>query len=127
MEEEIKKFNGIGVGMPQSLLLEDFCFLVAKVFDSQPYLVGSAHNGKKWRDVDVRVILTDEEYERWGFGQPNDPHKSWKWVSLVRAYSSLGKEMTGLPIDFQIQQMTQANKEYSGRRSAQGIIAELRT
>ncbi len=121
-----KQHSSIGVGMPQSLLLEDFCFLVSKVFDSQPYLVGSAGNSKKWRDVDIRLILTDEEWEKMKLGEPANPHKNWKWVALVRAFSELGRSMTGLPIDFQIQQMTQANKEYAGRRNAQGIITELR-
>jgi hypothetical protein len=34
----------------------------------------------------------------------------------------LGKAMTGLPIDFQIQQQSLANKAYEGRRSSIGFI-----
>jgi hypothetical protein len=41
-----------------------------------------------------------------------------KWVSLCMAYSALGKHMTGLPIDFQIQQQSDANKQFKGLRSA---------
>jgi hypothetical protein len=31
--------------------------------------------------------------------------------------------MAGLPIDFQIQQQTRANEEYTGDRSALGVVA----
>jgi hypothetical protein len=34
------------------------------------------------------------------------------------AWSMLGRQMTGLPIDFQIQQQTLANDEFDGPRSA---------
>jgi hypothetical protein len=117
-----KKTISVGVGMPTALLLEEFGSQVWSAFGKPPYLVGSALRGKKWRDIDVRLILEDEEYERMGLGDPNHPHQNLKWVSLVLTYSALGKALTGLPIDFQIQQRTHANKVYDGPRSALGLL-----
>ena len=41
---------------------------VEHCFGEIPYHVGSSLLGKKWRDVDVRLILDDAEWERW-FGR----------------------------------------------------------
>lgn len=112
----------VGVGMPAYLLLEEFGSQVWAAFGSPPYLVGSALAGKQWRDVDVRLILEDAVYEALGLGDPVYPHHNAKWVSLVLAYSALGKALTGLPIDFQIQQQTWANEKFPGARSALGFI-----
>lgn len=43
-------------------------------------------------------------------------------MSLVIAFSALGKAMTGLPIDFQIQQASWVNAHYTGERSALGLV-----
>ena len=113
----------MGVGMPAALLLHEFGSQVWAAFGCCPYHVGSSLNQKTgWRDVDVRLILPDAEYESMGFGKPNLPHRNGKWVAMCRAFSVLGKEITGLPIDFQIQQMTRANEEFPGDRSALGMI-----
>ncbi len=113
----------MGVGMPASLQLNEFGSKIWDAFDEVPYHVGSSLTEKKdWRDVDVRLILDDEEYERMGFGKPEECHHSGKWVALCLAFSLLGKEMTGLPIDFQIQQQTYANEKFKGRRSALGLV-----
>lgn len=113
----------MGVGMPQDLLLHEFGSQVWFAFGELPYHVGSSLTQKSgWRDVDVRLILSDEEYERQGFGHPDRSHDNGKWVAMVLAFSALGKAMTGLPIDFQIQQRTDANKRYKGIRSALGFI-----
>ena len=111
-----------GVGMPAILLLDEFGSQVWHAFGHPPYHVGSSLCGKQWRDVDVRLILSDEEYAALGLGDPTQTHRNGKWVSLCLAYSELGKALTGLPIDFQIQQRTHANAEYDGPRSALGLI-----
>lgn len=116
----------MGVGMPANLYLHEFGSQVWAAFGEPPYHVGSSMTGKQWRDVDVRLILDDETYEAMGLGDPKNPHHNGKWVSLCMAYSALAKQMTGLPVDFQIQQRTQANAEFKdGPRSAIGIV-ELR-
>lgn len=115
----------MGVGMPAYLLLQEFGSQVWAAFGAPPYLVGSALDGKQWRDVDVRLILDDETYAAWGFGDPRPSYayQNGKWVALCLAFSALGKQMTGLPIDFQIQQQSYANKTFDGPRSALGVIA----
>lgn len=102
----------IGTGMPQSLYLGLFGRLVNDAFGSFPYLVGSASASKQWRDVDVRLILADEEYERLIGGDPGRGPENPRWRSLCMAFAELGRHMTGLPIDFQIQQQSYANKTY---------------
>jgi len=114
-----------GVGMPASLLLDEFGSQVWSAFGTPAYLVGSALRSKTWRDVDVRVILDDAEWAAMGLGSPADTHRNGKWVALCLAFSALGKAMTGLPIDFQIQQSSNANMEFTGNRSVIGTI-ELR-
>ena len=117
-----KKKNAFGVGMPATEWLDEFGSMVWSAFGEPPYLVGSALTGKKgeWRDVDVRLILDDEEWEKWGFGNPIRPND--KWRAHIMAFAELGKRMTGLPIDFQIQQATHANKTFDGIRSAIGLV-----
>jgi hypothetical protein len=120
----------MGVGMPTTLLLDEFGYLVWAAFGDCPYHVGSSVLKKEWRDVDVRLILSDEEYEQMELGDPKRPQENEKWVALALAFSALGKAMTGLPIDFQIQQQSDANATFSQTdghvRSALGCIARIR-
>ena len=114
----------MGVGMPDYMYLNEFGSKIADCFGTLPFHVGSSMTGKSWRDVDVRLILSDEDYKRFGFLTPIH-YSSWdaKLISLSLAYSALGAAMTGLPIDFQIQQRTYANEKYSNQpRSALGMI-----
>ena len=107
--------------MPQMLYLNEFGSQVWAAFGTPPYHVGSSLHGKKWRDVDVRLMLDDEKYDAM-FGAPHvNEHSCDKWVALCMAFSELGRKMTGLPIDFQIQRSTQANAKYPCTRSALGI------
>lgn len=102
----------IGVGMPNWLYLNLFGKVVFDAFGDWPFLVGSAATGKQWRDVDVRLILDDERYvELVGkVGRPEAMNK--RWCAFNMAFSELGRHMTGLPIDFQIQRQTDANALY---------------
>lgn len=112
--------------MPASIWLHEFGEMVSAAFDGDvAYQVGSSLTGKVWRDVDVRIILDDEKYEAMGFGKPDDCQNNQKWCAYVAAFSELGRRMTGLPIDFQIQQMTHANEKNDGPRSAM-IFGRLR-
>jgi len=112
----------IGTGMPASLWLDEFGLLVYHVFGTHPYLVGSALEGKQWRDVDVRVILEDSIWEKMKLGKPDE--RNPKWVALCLAFATLGQKMTDLPIDFQIQQQSYANEHNKDKpRSALGIMS----
>lgn len=114
------------VGMPASLWLHEFGSQVWAAFGSPPYHVGSSLTGEHLpKDVDVRMILDDEEYEAMGFGDPARPHDNGRWVAMTLAFSALGEKMTGLPIDFQIQQQTYANEHFGKpghQRSALGLV-----
>lgn len=115
----------MSVGMPEFLKLQEFGSKVWDAFGEIPYHVGSSLEKKTgWRDVDVRLILDDEVYASMGFGEPANAHQNARWVAMCLAFSCLGREMTGLPIDFQIQQSSDANKSYDKehKRSALGMI-----
>ncbi len=113
----------MSVGMPQALWLQQFGQFVRDAFGEVPYQVGSSLSTKAgWRDVDVRVILDDAAYQARGFGDPANPHSNPIWVATVLAWSSFGRELTSLPIDFQIQQQTRANAEFAGPRSALFVV-----
>lgn len=125
-DRPVEKPTVFGVGMPATLYLEYFGWLVYCVFGDYPYLVGSALRTKQWRDVDVRLMMLDKEYKAWGFGDPTVAHTNGKWVGLTMAFSALGKQLTGLPVDFQIQQTSHANKVYSKQvRSCLGLEHKL--
>ena len=112
----------MGVGMPASLKLHEFGSKLWDAFDEIPYQVGSSIVEKVWRDVDVRVMLDDEVYTKM-FGDPERAHDNPRWITYCLAFSALGVEMTGLPIDFQVQPRTWANATFpSGFRSAIGIV-----
>jgi len=102
----------IGVGSPAILLLEAFGDWVFRAFGETAYLVGSATRGKDWRDVDVRLILADETYDALFGDAPRNPQYHALWTLLCAALSALAKQQTGLPVDFQIQRQTWANKQY---------------
>lgn len=113
----------MSVGMPAHIKLDDFGSHLWAIFGCPAYLVGSAiGDSKTWRDVDIRVILPDAQYQKEGYGHPHEQRTNSKWAAMCLALSVLGKEMTGLPIDFQIQQQTYANKTYEGNREPIGMI-----
>lgn len=111
----------MSTGMPQGIWLAKFGVIVADYFGHVPYQVGSSLDSKDWRDVDVRLIIPDDEYaER--FGEPRN-YTNLKVAAITLAFCALGKAMTGLPIDFQVQPQSHANDDkYPGPRSALGDV-----
>lgn len=105
----------MSVGMPAGIWLTKFGVMVRDYFGSVAYHVGSSLDTKNWRDVDVRLILDDEDFEA-RFGKHANAETNSKLAAITLAFAALGKEMTGLPIDFQIQPQSHANKVYSGKR-----------
>lgn len=101
--------------MPAMLRLDAFAARIHDAFGHVPYLVGSATQGKQWRDVDVRLILPDEEFTAL-FPAHRSPHRlDLRWALLCDALSALAGEMTGLPVDFQVQQQTAVNESFAGK------------
>lgn len=105
-----------GVGAPAATLLDIFGRMIFDVFGEYPYQVGSSNQTTQWRDVDVRVMLDDEVYNA-QYGDPNSTIPNRKRLLTELAFSLLGQKITGLPIDFQIQQHSHANEHYKGRRN----------
>ncbi|SMF86934.1 hypothetical protein [Streptomyces sp. Amel2xC10] len=116
-----RETGAIGVGMPAVLHLNNFGREIDQAFGHMPYLVGSAARGKKWRDVDVRLMLPDDEFDVLFPSHTSSTHADAKWALLCAAISELGRQRTGLPIDFQIQRTSNANELYSGVRHALGL------
>jgi len=117
----------MGVGMPHQLLLQEYGEHIRRAFGHVPFWVGSSLTQKSgWRDVDVRLILSDEEYERMGLGDPNRQQWNPRWCSIVMAWSVFGKTLTGLPIDFQIQQASYARDNEKGMSSALIRLCDLK-
>lgn len=103
--------------MPAGVYLTKFGSIVRDYFGHVAYQVGSSLHTKDWRDVDVRLMLPDDEFAAM-FGPLEDPAVNRKLGAVTLAFAALGKAMTGLPIDFQIQTVTHANERYPGPRSA---------
>jgi hypothetical protein len=104
--------------MPAGIWLTKFGVIVRDYFGHVPYQVGSSLHSKQWRDVDVRLILPDEEFaDRFG-GRDRSAETNPKLAAITLAFAALGQQMTGLPIDFQIQPESHANAVYNGARSA---------
>ncbi|MEU6513681.1 hypothetical protein [Streptomyces sp. NPDC046978] len=107
--------------MPATLHLNAFGREIAEAFGQTPYLVGSAAVGKEWRDVDVRLMLPDEQFDRL-FPEHGKPDRTdGLWCLLCASIAELGRQRTGLPIDFQIQRRSDANAQYGGERHALGL------
>ena len=62
-------------------------------------------------DVDLRLILDDDTYDALMAGTPDG------FATLLDfALAAYVRELTGLPIDFQVQRMTEANERHAGKQ-----------
>lgn len=115
-----------GAGQPQRALLDAWGREMKEAFGHYCYLVGSSCFSKTWRDIDVAMILDDDEWDHL-FGPYDDLEQRGGWnnpflCAMQIAFSTWAREATGLPVDFKIQRMTQANAEFNGPRCALGIM-----
>lgn len=86
------------------------------------YLVGSSMVRKDWRDIDVRIVLRDADFTALsGVIRPR---------RLNLMLTLWGRQVTGLPIDCQVQAMSWANERYPtpkhprnplGGRTSEGV------
>lgn len=117
---------GAGIGMPATIRLDAWAARVFEAFGHHPYHVGSSLRATlagegEWRDVDVRLMLPDEEFDTLFPGHRKPDLLDPKWSLLCDALSESARQASGLPIDFQIQRTTEANAEYAEPRSALGL------
>ena len=113
----------MAVGQPQGMLLDMFGDIVKDAFGTDAvFHVGSSMGEDKvsWRDVDIRVLLTDEAWNKLGLLKPEQNHYDAKWRALCIVFSHYGRHLTGLPIDFQVQRIKDANEQFKGGRSHVG-------
>lgn len=108
--------------MPAGIWLIKFGVVVRDYFGHVPYQVGSSLRTKDWRDVDVRLVLSDEEFAA-RFGSVHVTEVDPRFAAVTLAFCALGAHMTGLPIDFQIQPQTHANSRYGGHM--RGALVEF--
>lgn len=100
--------------------LNDACIRVRSGLPGHgPYLVGSASEGGDYRDVDVRQIVDDDEWDALFWGKPDF------WGLLCLAISTYLTSVSGLPVDFQIQRMTEANEKFDKPRNPLGRVDRL--
>lgn len=111
------------IGAPQFYNLQCACAMLVEAFGYSIYLVGSSLERRDFRDVDVRCILSDDQFDRLF---PNISGSNYQtdafWCLACSAISEWLQTRTNLPIDFQIQRCTQANVENDGPRSALGLF-----
>jgi hypothetical protein len=105
------------------------CTPIADAFGPCVYLVGSSIERRDFRDVDVRAILDDEAFAKLfpaligtsGRATGNATYCAL-WSVMCSSLSLYLSKHSDLPVDFQIQQRTRANLDYSGPRHALGLF-----
>ena len=118
------------VPLPQLHALNMACRLLVDAFGWHVYHVGSSTMRRDYRDVDVRCLLPDEEFDRMfpGAHALGEQRQDARLLVLNLAVSAYLDRASGLPVDFQFQRVTQANEKFgSGRRSALGVQRWERT
>lgn len=121
------------IGAPEFFELNQACRSISDAFGWSVYLVGSSLRTRDHRDVDVRCILPDDEFDVIFPASAGQEAGSWlhdaRWSLLSSAIAMwLSRHSGGLKIDFQFQRRTQANALYSQKnghhRNALGIFLE---
>lgn len=115
----------IHIGAPACFALELACRTVSEAFDSYGcYVVGSVLERPNWRDVDIRMIMSDGEFKKQFPSAGSYWEHDAKWLLLTVSISQWMSEQTGLPVDFQFQPQTYANARHKGQRNAIGFKVE---
>ena len=114
------------VAAPHFYNLNQACVIVNRAFTNGfgCYLVGSACVRKDYRDVDVRLILDDAEYDRLFGGKDRGGYLNAFWSLQCTTISAWLSTQSGLPVDFQIQRRTEANEQHDGPRHPLGVFLD---
>lgn len=115
-----KKWNYVGA--PAIFALELACQQVCAAFNGFGcYLVGSVLERPDWRDVDVRFIMSDEDFAALFPDAKTHWEQDERWLLLTISISERLSKVTGLPIDFQFQPQTHANTVHPKQRHSIGM------
>lgn len=113
---------------PHYFNLNMACMPLVQAFGHCIYLVGSSLEKRDFRDVDIRAILDDAEFERLFPGAANSPAYNALWSVMSASISLMLSQQSGLPVDFQFQQQTAANKiEGRTKRHPIGLFLDARS
>lgn len=103
------------LNVQQQYNLQHACRVLTASFGFRTYQVGSSIARSDFRDVDLRCILSDAEFD--SFIGKNQSRLRFLNVSI----SEWIQARTGLNVDFQFQRQTEANKEFDGPRHFIGL------
>jgi hypothetical protein len=92
MTDPEEKTRSCWLGVPELYRLDSACARLQALYPFQVYLVGSVLERRNYRDVDIRLLLSDKKWGR---------HLSREWLFFNAAISDQLAAATGLPIDFQ--------------------------
>jgi hypothetical protein len=110
------KQRGSFLHVCEQFSLQHTCRILTAAFGFHTYQVGSSLERADYRDVDLRCILNDADYDT--FIGANEHRLGLLNAALSEWMSS----RTGLPIDFQFQRNTEANAQFKGgRRNFMGV------
>lgn len=110
------------IGAPKVFVLELACKPITAAFGGYGlYQVGSSLERADWRDIDLRLILSDAEFARLFPDAGDHWELDERWLLMTVSISEHLSRVTGLPIDFQFQPQTHANARHKGPRNAFGL------
>ncbi len=110
------------IGAPAVFKLELACKEILHAFGGFGcYHVGSSLDRPDWRDVDVRQIMSDDDFAQLFPKAGQHWEHDTRWLLLTTCISDRLQKLTGLPIDFQFQPQTHANAVHIGKRYALGL------
>lgn len=114
------------IGAPQMFNLNQCCRPLTDAFGRGTiFLVGSSIKHRDFRDVDIRCILSDKEFDKMFPGIIENHQLDARWSLICSAISEWLSNRTSLPIDFQIQRRTDVNAKHdNGDRYALGMFIE---
>jgi hypothetical protein len=115
------------IGAPEAFNLSNVACILNEAFGTHNYLVGSALTSRDHRDVDVRCILPDEEFDKLFPDARTGYQYQARWSLICAAISEWMAKRTGLQIDFQIQRQSEANEKFPLKGHPRSALILLRS
>ena len=100
---------------------QDWTHQIARRYNAPVYLVGSAIRRSDPRDIDIRVILSDEAFEaRYGSVQDwmaQGESGQWgeirqRWAEECETITEQARRQLGIEIDFRIEPQSEVDRRY---------------